>query len=83
MKGISWRQSCLWIEAKDLVEQNCFDADMTIVCVFSDFNVRLIPREAEAPLKVRIRRLVGLERAALHGKEIEGKSRLESIEIQD
>ena len=87
MKRVGWLQCYVRIEAEDLVEQDRLDANMAVVGLIADLDIRLVPGETEAALEdafeVWIRRFIRQERAALYRKEIKGKTRLESIEIQN
>ena len=87
VKGVRRWQGRVRIKAEDLVEQDRLDANMTVVSVISDLNVRLIPRKTEAAfedgVEVRIDRFIRQERAALYRKEIERETGFESIKIQN
>jgi hypothetical protein len=87
VKGVGRWQGRVRIKTEDLVEQDRLDANMAVVGVISNLNVRLIPRQAEAALEdvleVWIGRFVRQERAALYRKEIEGETGFESIKIQN
>jgi hypothetical protein len=87
VKGVGRWQGRVRIKAEDLVEQDRLNANMAVVRVIANLNVRLIPRKAEAALEdvleVRIGRFIRQERAALYRKEIEGETGFESIKIQN
>ncbi len=87
MKRVGWLQCYVRIEAEDLVEQDRLDANMAVVGLVADLDIRLVPGETEAALEdvleVWIGRFIRQERAALYRKEIKGKTRLESVEIQN
>jgi hypothetical protein len=83
VEGVGGWQGCVRIEAEDLVEQDRLDANVPVVGLLSNLNVRLVPCKTEAALEVRIGRFIRQERAALHRKEIEGETGFESIEIQN
>src|SRR5262245_5100368 len=47
VEGIGWGQSDSGIEAEDLIQQNGLDPHVTGWFLFSDFDIRLIPGQAE------------------------------------
>jgi hypothetical protein len=63
------------------------DANMGVVGLVADLDILLVPSDTEAALEdafeVWIGRFIRQERTALYRKEIKGKTRLESVEIQN
>ena len=86
MKRVCGLQCRVRVKSEDLVEQDGFDSYMTIVFMFSDFYVGLIPGQSktsfELRLEVRIGRAVREERATLHSKQVKRQAGLDAVQIQ-
>ena len=56
VKGICRLECSVRIETKNLVEQDGLDANVALICVLADFDVGLVPRQAEAAFEIGIGR---------------------------
>ena len=87
VKGVGRWKRYVRIKTEDLVEQNRFDTNVTVIVPLAYLDVRLIPSKTEASLEdvleVGIRRFVRQEGAALYCEEIEGETGLEPIKIEN
>src|ERR1041385_4002838 len=70
------------IKAKNVIQQDCLDADVAVVTVL-DLNIGLVPRQPKAAVehvgKGRIFRAVSQQRTALHGEQIKSQVRTDSV----
>jgi hypothetical protein len=51
VERVGRRQGDVLIEAEDLIEQNSLDTDAAVVATFANFDVGLVPGQAEAVRK--------------------------------
>src|SRR5262249_49841975 len=83
VESVGWRKGYVGIESEDLIQKNCLDADVTVVGMLADLNIRLIPGKSEASLEVRVRAAVCKERAALHCEQIKSQAWLDAIQVEN
>src|SRR6476646_9585188 len=86
MESIRRGQPHIRIKAKDVVQQNCLDADVAGVTT-GDLNIGLVPRQPKAAVEYvderRIFGAVGQQRAALHGEKVKRQSRTDAVHVKN
>ena len=83
MERIRGGQSHVWVKAEDIVEENRFYLDVTVICPFANLDIGLIPSQAEASGEIRVFGAIGLKEAVLHGEEVKRKAWFDPIQIQN
>src|ERR1700739_4301055 len=86
MERIRRRQPHIRIKAKDVIQQNCLDADMAVVTML-DLNIGLVPRQPKAAVEYVgecwIFCAVRQQRAALHSKQIKSQARTDAVQVKN
>ena len=83
MKGVRRSQTHVGVKTEDIVQKDGLDLDMSVIGLFADLDIGLIPGQTKASGEIGILGAIGLEEAVLDGEKVKRKARLDAIQIQD
>ena len=79
MERIRRSQAHIWIKTEDIVQKNRFDLDVTVIGLFANLDIGLIPGQTETSGEIRVFGAIGLKEAVLDREEVKRKARLDPL----